>query len=640
MAIKKVLKYFLFFMIASQVIGRSNNKDNLLKKINLIPIPYKMEVYETSFIIDENTFILIDGTDTELKNIAAYFANQLNLASGLSIPILSSGEYKNAIIFSDKNINESLGFEGYELQTSESFVKATGTPHGLFYAVQTLFQLLPEEIYSNSMKSNISWSIPSLKISDKPRFRWRGMHLDVGRHLFPVSFIKKYIDYLALHKLNIFHWHLTEDQGWRIEIKRYPRLTDIGSKRKGTTLARLNKPDVLDGVPYGGYYTQEDIKEIVEYAQEKYITVIPEIELPGHSRAALASYPELSCTGGPFEVRTNWGIDKDIYCAGNDHVFEFLENVLSEVISLFPSEYIHIGGDEAPKDRWHSCVKCQRRIKNEGLKDEYELQSYFIKRVEKFLNSNGRKIMGWDEILEGGLAPNAAVMSWRGISGGIEAARQKHNVVMSPSSHCYFNNYQLTPENEPRAIGGLLPLEKVYSYEPVPAELNIDETKYVIGVQANVWTEYITTPEKVEYMVLPRMCAIAEIAWSEKEKREISNFLYRMDSHYKRLDIIGINYCWPKLDSYNSTNVFMDRQKIELKSLRSDTEIRYTLDGSEPNKKSKLFLESFSVSESTKLKVIEIAENGNSSPIYSFDFIKQTPYEPINIVSSNPGIEI
>ena len=360
--------------------------------------------------------------------------------------------------------------------------------------------------------------------------------------------------------------------------------------------------------------------------------------MPGHSLAALASYPELSCTGGPFEVRTLWGISDDIYCAGNDSVFTFLENVLTEVMDLFPSKYIHIGGDEAPKDRWEKCPKCQARIKKEGLKDEHELQSYFITRIEKFLNSKGRQIIGWDEILEGGLAPNAAVMSWRGIKGGINAAKQKHNVVMTPTDYCYFDYYQGQPENEPLAIGGFLPLEKVYSYEPVPEELNSDEQKYIMGVQANQWTEYIATPELAEYMTLPRLCALAEVAWSPKEKRNLDNFSDRMSKHYNRLDELGVNYRWPSLEGLSYNNVFIEDATVKIISRKNDTEIRYTTDGSEPTLNSLLYTEPIKVTESTVFKVKEFASSGKSSQLYEAHYIKEKPRDPVVADTQNKGL--
>ncbi len=514
-------------------------------ELGIIPEPLYAETSNGAFTVNDSTSVIVKTKERSARETAEYFAEKFFRASGIKLRFVDSAK-DNFIVFADSSDEKFNDKESYALNVNEKGIFIYGKPNGLFYGVQTLLQLLPPQIYSDTLRRSVAWEVPYVKIYDKPRFKWRGMHLDVGRHFFPTNFVKKYIDYLALHKINVFHWHLTEDQGWRIEIKKYPRLTETGAWRKGTQIGKTRE---IDGVRYGGYYTQDEIREVVRYAAKRFVTVVPEIEMPGHSLAALASYPELSCTGGPFEVGTHWGVYPDIYCAGNDSVFAFLENVLTEVTEMFPSEYIHIGGDEAPKARWEKCGKCQRRIKEENLKDEHELQSYFIERIEKFLNARGRRIIGWDEILEGGLAPNAAVMSWRGTSGGIAAAKQKHYVVMSPTSYCYFDYYQGDKNSEPLAIGGYLPLEKVYSYEPVPKELTEEEKEYILGVQANLWTEYINTPDYAEYMLLPRLCALAEVAWSSPEKKNYVSFAARLKKHYKRLDEIGANYRKTELPS-------------------------------------------------------------------------------------------
>jgi len=422
----------------------------------------------------------------------------------------------------------------YSLGVEQDRINITSnSEQGLYYGTRTLIQLM------ESAKEK--GSIPCMVIVDYPRFSWRGMHLDVVRHFFPVEFVKKYIDLLARYKMNSFHWHLTDDQGWRIEIKQHPKLTAVGSNRKGSQVGPYGRLE-YDSIPYGGFYTQEQIREVVAYAAARHINVVPEIEMPGHAMAALAAYPELGCTGGPYEVQRGWGVFEDVFCAGNDTVFTVLEDVLSEVMDLFPGPYIHIGGDESPKDQWKVCPKCQARMKTNGLEDEHELQSYFIQRIEKYVNSKGRKIIGWDEILEGGLAPNAAVMSWRGTEGGFAAAKTGHYAVMSPGSHCYFDHYQGDPANEPLAFGGYTTLQKVYSYEPIPAELNVEEAKYILGAQGNMWTEYILTPEHVEYMALPRMAALAEVLWSPKEKRDETDFLRRLEQEFPRLDAMKVNY--------------------------------------------------------------------------------------------------
>ena len=634
---KNLLRVLLVLFTILFATGCGNNNG----EVNLIPQPLELKVNSGSYTISENTEIIVDSNNPKVNEVANYFVEQFNTASGYSIKIVTSSEKndaKNLITFTDKKVDSSLGDEGYLLTSNEDAVILTGTPNGLFYGVQTLFQLLPMEIYNSEHVVNIDWTIPSVEIKDKPRFKWRGMHLDVGRHMFPVSFIKKYIDYIAMHKMNTFHWHLTDDQGWRIEIKKYPRLTEIGAWRKGTTIPELNKPDVLDGKPYGGFYTQEEIKDIVKYAQKRFITVVPEIEMPGHSVAALASYPKLSCTGGPFEVRTKWGISDNIYCAGNDSVFTFLENVLTEVMDLFPSKYIHIGGDEAPKTRWEKCPKCQLCIKQEGLKDEHELQSYFITRIEKFINSKGRKIIGWDEILEGGLAPNAAIMSWRGVDGAISAAKQNHYSVLSQSRYCYFDLYQGKTEEEPKAMEGFVPLERVYSYNPIPDELNEEECKYVLGVQGNVWTEFIRTPEQVEYMAFPRMSALSEVAWSPKEKRNLLDFLNRLDAHLGRLDELDINYRWPRLEGVKSKNVFIDDFMVDFKSKRKDVEIRYTTDGTAPTMNSTLYAKPFNVLESTTINVVEFLANGKNGPVYKVDYEKQIPLKSVLVKEKKEGL--
>ena len=423
--------------------------------------------------------------------------------------------------------------EWYDLSIEPEHIRVSApSEEGLYRGSRTLVQLLEQG-------SDVG-SLPCLTITDHPRFPWRGMHMDPCRHFWSVEFTKKYIDLLARYKMNSFHWHLTDDQGWRIEIKKHPKLTEVGAWRKGSQVGPYSRRE-YDSIPYGGFYTQDQIREVVAYAKARHINVVPEIEMPGHALAALAAYPHLGCTGGPYEVNKGWGVFEDVFCAGNDSTFAMLEDVLTEVMELFPSEIIHIGGDESPKERWKACAKCQRRIKTEGLKDEHELQSYFIRRIEKFVNSKGRKIIGWDEILEGGLAPNAGVMSWQGTEGGIAAARSGHYAVMSPGSHCYFDHYQGDPANEPLAIGGYTPLQKVYAYEPIPAELKPEEYKYILGAQGNVWTEYILTPEHMEYMAVPRMLALAEVLWTPKAKRNESDFIQRLEKEFVRLEEMNVN---------------------------------------------------------------------------------------------------
>ena len=426
-----------------------------------------------------------------------------------------------------------LPSEYYQLAVRSSDIVITATTEeGLFRGSRTLVQLLEG--------TGLTASLPCMVIQDYPRFGWRGMHLDVCRHFFEVDFVKKYIDLLARYKMNRFHWHLTDDQGWRIEIKKYPKLTEVGAWRNGSQVGPYSRRE-YDSIPYGGFYTQDQIREVVAYASARNITVVPEIEMPGHALAALASYPRSGCTGGPYEVNKGWGVFEDVFCAGNDSTFTMLEDVLAEVMELFPGEYLHVGGDECPKERWKTCPKCQARMKTESLKDEHELQSYFVQRIEKFVNSKGRKIIGCGEILEGGLAPNAAVMSWRGTEGGVAAAKSGHYAVMSPGSHCYFDHYQGDPANEPLAIGGFTTIQKVYSYEPVPAELSVAESKYILGAQANIWTEYILSPEHVEYMAAPRMLAFAEVLWTPKARRDEGDLIKRLEAEFPRLEAMKVN---------------------------------------------------------------------------------------------------
>ena len=419
---------------------------------------------------------------------------------------------------------------------------AEGDGAGFFYALQTLVQLIPPlEIKTLKEAPQKSFLLPYVYIRDQPRYDWRGMHLDVCRHFFPISFVKRYIDLIAAYKMNTFHWHLTEDQGWRIEIKKYPKLTEIGAWRSGTMIGSF-KYKQMDTIRHGGFYTQKEIKEVVAYATKRHITIIPEIEMPGHSLAAIASYPWLSCTGKKQEVAKTWGVFDDVYCT-KDSTFKFLEDVLTEVMALFPGNYIHIGGDECPKTRWKTCPNCQALMKKENLKDENELQSYFIKRIEKFVNSKGKQIIRWDEILEGGLAPNAAVMSWRGTEGGIAAAKQKHNVVMSPGKPCYFDHYQSRDKtSEPLAIGGFNPLDSVYNYNPTPVSLSDEEAKFIMGAQGNVWTEYILDEKQVEYMAVPRMIALAEVLWTKPENKNFANFIERLNKNKLLLDMWQVYY--------------------------------------------------------------------------------------------------
>lgn len=523
--LKSIVLSLLTICVSLSLLAQRKNDAS---PIHIIPTPVELIASNGSLDIYNGLTIVIRSTtdSNATENLSAIVTDFLHHQG-----IQTSSNPKN------KSLTLSLGGssaapEGYTLSVSKKGISIeANTEAGLFYGIQTFIQLTPLT----------GTKIPYVEITDYPRFAYRGLHLDVSRHMFPIEFIKKYIDLMAKYKFNRFHWHLTDDQGWRIEIKKYPKLQEIAAYRNGTIIGHAGRSTQYDNIRYGGYYTQEDIKEVIAYAATRYVTIIPEIEMPGHASAAIAAFPELGCRGDQIQTERTYGVFDPIFCAGKESTFTFLEDVLTEVMGLFPGTYIHIGGDEAPKTRWKECPHCQKRIQDNNLKNEHELQSYFIHRIEKFVNSKGKQIIGWDEILEGGLAPNATVMSWRGEEGGIAAAKQKHDVIMTPGNWCYFDHYQDTSKTEPMAIGGLTPVREVYAYEPLPAQLSADETKFVLGAQANVWTEYILTAQQVEYMVYPRACALAEVVWSPKEKRNYPDFLQRMEQHLKRLKSWNVN---------------------------------------------------------------------------------------------------
>ncbi len=541
---------------------------------SIIPAPQSLQVNPGYFTINEATTVSNNDDFTASHD---FLINYLEQVTGREWETKYSDN--NAIILEyDAQISSK---EGYSIISKDRniTIKAS-TDAGAFYGVQSLIQLIPLENYQSGVH------IPAVTIKDQPGFAYRGMHLDVSRHMFDVDFIKKYIDAMAMLKMNNFHWHLTDDQGWRIEIKKYPRLQEVAAYRDSTLIGHYNDtPQQYDGKRYGGFYTQEEVREVIAFAKARHITVIPEIELPGHAQAAIAAYPELGCAGQKVNVATKWGVFENIYCP-SEETFTFLENVLDEVVALFPSKYIHIGGDEAPKTQWKTSAVAQKVIQENGLKDEHELQSYFIQRIEKYLNSKGRQIIGWDEILEGGLAPNATVMSWRGTKGAVEAAKAGHDVIMTPTSHCYFDYYQSENDNEPLAIGGFLPLEKVYHFNPIPDELNEEESKFIKGVQGNVWTEYMTTADQVEYMAFPRMLAMSEVAWTQPAHKNYDNFINRLEYFHQRLDVLDINYANHLYEVEGKLN---DQQQYELSTKTLGKEIRFTTDGSVPNSTSTLY---------------------------------------------------
>jgi hexosaminidase len=550
--------------------------------------------------------------DKSLQSSADFLNSYLLNRYGLKQTKIKKGKQLNTIQLRLGNTASSVS-GAYQLAVSNKEITITGTDApGVFYGIQTLIQLLPTDTAA-------LLTIAPVQVQDAPRFQYRGMMLDVSRHFFPADFIKKYIDLLALHKMNRLHWHLTDDHGWRIEIKKYPQLTAVGAWRNGTVIG--NYPGQGNtNQRYGGFYTQAEVKDIIQYAEKRHITIVPEIEMPGHASAAIAAFPFLSCfpdqptfinkypseltkQKGGKQVQETWGVHTDVYCAGNDTVFNMMQDILTEVINLFPSEYIHIGGDECPKDNWKKCPRCQQSIRYLKLKDEHELQSYFVQRIEKFINSKGRVLIGWDEILEGGLAPNAVVMSWRGEAGGIEAAKQRHDVIMTPNSYVYFDYFQGKPALEPMAIGGYLTLQKVYSYEPIPAALTAEEAKHIKGVQANVWTEYISSADKVEYMTLPRMAAIADIAWTSHPK-DWNDFTKRLEVQYDRYRFWNYNAAHSAYNVKQSVVIDGDQGKATI-SFSTDSyqpEIYYTLDGSEPTTKSTLYKKPFDVRRSVTVK--------------------------------------
>jgi len=521
----------------------------------IIPLPQTMELHAGVFELQPapsaagvraggGSKILADATS---EGAARYLAAQLQGCMGKEFRVMRDTDAATAVRpvrLTTKDAKPALGEEGYTLSvTPEAVVIRAHGSAGIFYGIQTLLQLLPAQAASRPPAGGVCAQIPCMEIEDQPRFKWRGLMLDVSRHFFTKQEVEQLLDGMARYKLNMFHWHLVDDQGWRIEIKKYPRLTEVGAWRKGIGFGLDPKASTAYGPDgrYGGYYTQADIREVVAFARARHITIVPEIEMPGHSSAALMAYPQFSCTGGPFTTDLPGGVFDGVYCAGNDGSFTFVQNVLAEVFALFPGKYVHIGGDEVPTTNWVHCAKCQARMREQGLKRENELESFFIRRVEKFINAHQRNLIGWSEIREGGLATNAAVMDW--VGGAVEAASADHDVVMSPLADCYFDHYQSEDHaTEPYAIGGYLPLRQVYAFEPMPAKLALEYQGHILGAQANVWTEYMPSLKHVEYMIFPRLCALAEVDWSPGVSRNWDDFTRRLGMHYARLDGLGINY--------------------------------------------------------------------------------------------------
>ncbi|MBQ5643520.1 MAG: family 20 glycosylhydrolase [Bacteroidaceae bacterium] len=598
---------------------------------NVIPMPAEIAMgQEGAFVMTDGTKIFFpEGNEKMQKNaelLAEYVKEQTNKTL---VPL--TGTEGNGIVLRVV-VNEEQP-EGYNLTVTPAQIVITGgSEAGVFYGIQTLRKAVGEA-------QDMAIALPTVEINDAPRFAYRGTMLDVSRHIFSVDSLKRYIDMLALHNINRFHWHLSEDQGWRIEIKSRPLLTEKGSMRKETVIGRNSGK--YDGIPYGGFYTQEEAKEIVRYAAERHITVIPEIDMPGHMMGALHAYPELGCTGGPYEVWTMWGVSDEVLCAGNDATLRFIEDVLTEIVEIFPSEYIHIGGDECPKTRWKACPKCQARIKQLGIKgdakhtaEEY-LQSYFISHAEKFLNSKGRQIIGWDEILEGGLAPNSTVMAWRGENYGYEAARQNHDVIMAPTSYFYFDYYQTKDvEGEPLAIGGYVPVERVYSFNPCPeGALAPEQQKYIKGVQANLWTEYVTSMSHVEYMLLPRMAALCEVQWSKDERKDYEGFLARLPQLVSIYDQRGYNYATHVFDVTAKMPPDTEEEvlKVALGTI-DNSPIYYTLDGTDPTEDSDIYTDTLKINQSCTIKAISIRPNGKTRVFQEKINVHKASFKPITML--------
>jgi len=598
----------------------------LFAQKNLIPMPQHLEISKQgSFPLKGNLTVGAGAFETQAK----YLANQLESLLQTKVTLKKSGPIR----FQKINNTVSEKHDYYELKIDPSGVFiAASTESAAFYAVQTLLQLVEE--------NQASGSIPALEIKDYAKFTYRGAHLDVSRHFFTADEVKLFLDYLSRYKMNKFHWHLTDDQGWRIEIKSHPKLTAIGAYRAVTDDVKDSKL-TKDG-RYGGFYTQEQIKDVVAYANKLQIEIIPEIEMPGHAQAALAAYPELSCTGGPFQVGTTWGVMDDIYCP-KEETFALLEDVIDEVVTLFPSHYIHIGGDEAPKTRWKTCAHCQEMIKKEGLKDEFELQSYFIKRMEKYINAKGKDIIGWDEILEGGLAPNATVMSWTGIEGGIHAAKAGHDAIMTPVSHMYLDYYQGNPQSEPLAFNAELRLDKVYSFNPIPKELNAQEAKHILGPQANMWTEYITNFKHVEYMLFPRLLALSEVAWGTSKPEAYKSFENRVIHEFAYLDRKKINYSKAIFELNGNIISRNGKMYYELSTIKNDNTIRYTTDGTAPTVQSAVYKEPVVVDRTMTINAANFSAARMVGSVLKQDFViskstgksVQLLYEPNEAYQAN-----
>ena len=612
-----------------------SEKRTLNSDYEIIPKPLDVNCKgDASFLLKDGVSVIYPENNQKMQDNAEFLVDYVEKQTGVKLTSHAGMPVDGAICLT-LDLNDDNA-EAYKLIVNDKRVCISGASEaGVFYGIQTLRKSLP-------VAQDINVNLSAVEIYDKPRFAYRGAMLDVARHFYTVDEVKTFIDMLALHNINRFHWHLTDDQGWRIEIKKYPKLMSVASERKETVVGRWYS-GIYDGKPYGGYYTQDELRDVIDYAAKRHITIIPEVDLPGHMQAALTAYPELGCTGGPYEVRTIWGVSQDVLCVGNDFTLQFVKDVLSEVADIFPSEYIHIGGDECPKVRWEKCPKCQERIKSLGLKSdakhtkEQRLQSYMIQEAAKYLKEKGKRIIGWTEILEGGLVPDATLMSWIGESGGIEAAHQHHDVIMTPNTYLYFDYYQSKKvEDEPLAIGGYLPIEKTYNYEPMPKELTKEEQQYIKGVQANLWTEYIPVFSQVQYMVLPRLGAAAEVQWTDPSKKDYKDFLRRVPHLVAVYDCYGWNYATRVYD----VNVDMKADTVNhvlnvQLSTMADDPIYYTLDGQDPTEKSLKYTKPFTIDQSVVLKTMAVHPDRTSKiSVDTIRFNKAT-LKPVVLLQPN-----
>lgn len=612
-----------------------SEKRTLNSDYEIIPKPLDVNCKgDASFLLKDGVAVIYPENNRKMQDNAEFLVDYVERQTGVKLTSHAGMPVDGAICLTLDLSDDNA--EAYKLIVNDKRVCISGASEaGVFYGIQTLRKSLP-------VAQDINVNLSAVEIYDKPRFAYRGAMLDVARHFYTVDEVKTFIDMLALHNINRFHWHLTDDQGWRIEIKKYPKLMSVASERKETVVGRWYS-GIYDGKPYGGYYTQDELRDVIDYAAKRHITIIPEVDLPGHMQAALTAYPELGCTGGPYEVRTIWGVSQDVLCVGNDFTLQFVKDVLSEVADIFPSEYIHIGGDECPKVRWEKCPKCQERIKSLGLKSdakhtkEQRLQSYMIQEAAKYLKEKGKRIIGWTEILEGGLVPDATLMSWIGESGGIEAAHQHHDVIMTPNTYLYFDYYQSKKvEDEPLAIGGYLPIEKTYNYEPMPKELTEEEQQYIKGVQANLWTEYIPIFSQVQYMVLPRLGAAAEVQWTDPSKKDYKDFLRRVPHLVAVYDCYGWNYATHVYD----VNVDMKADTVNhvlnvQLSTMADDPIYYTLDGQDPTEKSLKYTKPFTIDQSVVLKTMAVHPDRTSKiSVDTIRFNKAT-LKPVVLLQPN-----